>query len=591
MEEIAKKPFYKRWWFLVLGVIIVAAAALASDEDDLVQGDEGDETEEVHSIDFQADVAFEGEEVHVSGSTTLADSSLITLEVEHIEDHDYFKVKDAEVQEGKFESVFDINDYPDGEIAVYYEFNPSYQPDEIQELYGSDGEFIEGDAVKKAETSNIHYIAFVEFVEKDTSNIIPIDFAADIHFQEEEIVFSGNTNLVDGALITIDINHTEYPGYFQADEVEIQGEQFESKFDIGGYPQGEITVEYEFLPGNQLEEIVELYGEAGEFMEGDAVKPQGSLSSQRITSKETFMKKTADTHSIEFQTEVHSEDDEVSVSGDTNFENGTLINVEVIHLDESDLMEIDEVEVQNGQFESIISIPDFPEGLIAVYSEFHPDKQTEEIQQLYGSSGEFIEGEAVLHYNFKNMQYITTQEVIMISNPIRLTGSGDTVTEMFELTDGFAVVDFSHSGERNFSVKLMDESGTSSLLANEIGNYSGTSFELTEDGEYLLEINADGEWSVSMDQSFPAPSNIEEGEPHSLSGIVDSVIFLSLEPGLKRIDLTHSGGRNFIVKLNGVSLWANEIGSYSGATTEMINEESVYAVSVIADGEWTIDIE
>lgn len=42
---------------------------------------------------------------------------------------------------------------------------------------------------------------------------------------------------------------------------------------------------------------------------------------------------------------------------------------------------------------------------------------------------------------------------------------------------------------------------------------------------------------------------------------------------------------------NGQALLVNEIGQYSGSTTETVQASSAYAIEITADGSWTIEIE
>ena len=63
------------------------------------------------------------------------------------------------------------------------------------------------------------------------------------------------------------------------------------------------------------------------------------------------------------------------------------------------------------------------------------------------------------------------------------------------------VVDATHRGQANFVVYLIglgDVSGEQ-LVVNEIGNYSGqTLVDSMPEGTYLLEVMADGTWSVKF---------------------------------------------------------------------------------------------
>jgi hypothetical protein len=82
------------------------------------------------------------------------------------------------------------------------------------------------------------------------------------------------------------------------------------------------------------------------------------------------------------------------------------------------------------------------------------------------------------------------------------SGAGDQVTPLFLLTPGLAVVRMTHSGSSNFIVWLKDEAATPiELLANEIGPYDGsTSVGIEAASWYLLDIDADGDWAVVVEQ-------------------------------------------------------------------------------------------
>lgn len=85
---------------------------------------------------------------------------------------------------------------------------------------------------------------------------------------------------------------------------------------------------------------------------------------------------------------------------------------------------------------------------------------------------------------------------------ITLTGSGQTATEPFELESRLAIFRLTHQGERNFSVWLLDSNGRRvDLLVNEIGSSSGSkAVRISRDGTYLLQVQADGPWTVQVDQ-------------------------------------------------------------------------------------------
>ena len=78
-----------------------------------------------------------------------------------------------------------------------------------------------------------------------------------------------------------------------------------------------------------------------------------------------------------------------------------------------------------------------------------------------------------------------------------------TVTELFWLEAGAAIVTLEHQGERNFIVWLEDETADEvELLVNEIGQFSGsTSVHIEIPGWYMLHVKyADGTWSIRVEQ-------------------------------------------------------------------------------------------
>lgn len=82
-------------------------------------------------------------------------------------------------------------------------------------------------------------------------------------------------------------------------------------------------------------------------------------------------------------------------------------------------------------------------------------------------------------------------------------GDTDAVSGLIELESGNVTVDMEHQGQGNFAVELLDENGVQagwdSLVANEIGSYTGSnSVEIPDDGTYILDIEADGPWAIRL---------------------------------------------------------------------------------------------
>jgi hypothetical protein len=77
----------------------------------------------------------------------------------------------------------------------------------------------------------------------------------------------------------------------------------------------------------------------------------------------------------------------------------------------------------------------------------------------------------------------------------RLSGKSDDVIQVSPPTSGLTTATITHKGSSNFAVIAYSQSTGTDLLVNEIGNYSGQS--ALPDGTFLLQVEADGTWTVS----------------------------------------------------------------------------------------------
>ncbi len=80
------------------------------------------------------------------------------------------------------------------------------------------------------------------------------------------------------------------------------------------------------------------------------------------------------------------------------------------------------------------------------------------------------------------------------------SGYGQEATESFYLQRGLARFKIKHSGSGHFSVWLMDSKGNNiDLLVNEIGSFDGSkAARVPQSGYYLLDVDADSSWSVTV---------------------------------------------------------------------------------------------
>lgn len=88
------------------------------------------------------------------------------------------------------------------------------------------------------------------------------------------------------------------------------------------------------------------------------------------------------------------------------------------------------------------------------------------------------------------------------SPPYTFNGNGPDTPAVFFLERGRADFNLQHSGESNFIVQLFDVSRSrpEESLANEIGSWQGTESVSVPGGWYMLDIDADGGWSIDVSQ-------------------------------------------------------------------------------------------
>jgi len=84
--------------------------------------------------------------------------------------------------------------------------------------------------------------------------------------------------------------------------------------------------------------------------------------------------------------------------------------------------------------------------------------------------------------------------------PLTINGQGRDV-KTFSVNKGLAIFNMTHNGSSNFIIELLNSEGSvEDYLVNEIGIFEGsTAVNIPETGVYLLNINADGGWEVSIE--------------------------------------------------------------------------------------------
>lgn len=187
----------------------------------------------------------------------------------------------------------------------------------------------------------------------------------------------------------------------------------------------------------------------------------------------------------------------------------------------------------------------------------------------------------------------TTSESSSGSFSQTFSGSGTSTSEEFELSPGPILAEFTHDGSSNFIVDLVTLDGESYQdvnISNQIGSVdSSQAASVSADGGYKLNVDADGEWEIALEQpSDPDPQSLpidDSGEGATYLGPYEF-------SGPTTIAGSHQGSSNFIVEPIPVdpskmmTSVFNEIGEFEGETTARI--DGVAYLNVLADGEWTL---
>lgn len=173
------------------------------------------------------------------------------------------------------------------------------------------------------------------------------------------------------------------------------------------------------------------------------------------------------------------------------------------------------------------------------------------------------------------------------------SGTGQSVTDEFSLGGVLTVFTFEHGGDSNFAVNLEGE--TDELLVNTIGPIQGATAVPTPSGNYLMDIEADGEWEMNVGQPL-APDEEIRTVPVSANGEGPDVVGpLELEETVT-VSGEHEGESNFAVHIYAEDdsgefdgeLVFNEIGEFEGETR--VDYPGIVWIDVEADGPWSLEI-
>lgn len=192
---------------------------------------------------------------------------------------------------------------------------------------------------------------------------------------------------------------------------------------------------------------------------------------------------------------------------------------------------------------------------------------------------------------------------------ITLQGTGVTATGTFTLEKGLSIFHMTHDGNSNFSVWLYDaQTGeTVDLLANVTGSYDGSTIVgvtgetmQASAGEHLLDVDADGNWEVIIEQPRPVTAPTA---PQTFTGKGPDVPqAFYLEQGTATFHMVHDGTSNFAIWLYdrdgySIDLLVNEIGPFDGSTVVGVTggifgaAPGIHYVAIEADGNWEVRVE
>jgi hypothetical protein len=80
------------------------------------------------------------------------------------------------------------------------------------------------------------------------------------------------------------------------------------------------------------------------------------------------------------------------------------------------------------------------------------------------------------------------------------SGTSDDVIGPLNLDSGLYEVSTRYAGDENFRVRIRYADGTSDLLVNDVGSYSGKSTFFVETSTVVLEVEAAGRWDLQIEK-------------------------------------------------------------------------------------------
>lgn len=113
---------------------------------------------------------------------------------------------------------------------------------------------------------------------------------------------------------------------------------------------------------------------------------------------------------IEYEDEMKIDDQKITVEGETNLKNGSVINYEVKNFDDVDFFEEGQAKVKDGSFSYSLDVSDYKSGEYEIYTVFLPYQQSEELQDAYGEMGENMSGDVVYSDDVEDLKLIESRK-------------------------------------------------------------------------------------------------------------------------------------------------------------------------------------
>ncbi len=151
----------------------------------------------------------------------------------------------------------------------------------------------------------------------------------------------------------------------------------------------------------------------------------------------------------------------------------------------------------------------------------------------------------------------------------------------------------SHDGDSEFVVELTAVDGDlgNDLLTTTGGATTGESIVTIGDGTYRATVDADGPWSLTLDQPEVHSDDLTD-VPVETSGTGSAVVGPLWTDSPLRLSVTHDGTGKFVVDGYGADgSWeqlVNKTGAFDNSRSYAAS--GVVWINVEADGDWTLEV-